>query len=87
MEGVPMARVGVIREAVQQGREALEAERRAHEQTRSDAVTVPRIEAATLTERTAHVDELQQVLRSLQEGKGRGGEAGSKPRRQGKPEG
>jgi chromosome segregation ATPase len=109
------------RETVQQGRAAVEAERQAHEQTRSDArraqavaderdkriaaletelrgerearapadqaLTAPRVEAATLAERAAHVDELRQVLRSLQGSKGREGEAARKPRRQTKPEG
>jgi chromosome segregation ATPase len=109
------------RETVQQGRVAVEAERQAHEQTRSDArraqavaderdkriaaletelrgerearaaadqaLTALRVEAATLAERAAHVDELRQVLRSLQGSKGREGEAARKPRRQTKPEG
>jgi predicted RNase H-like nuclease (RuvC/YqgF family) len=99
------------RETVREGREALEAERQAHEQTRSDgrkaqavaderdkriaaletelrgerearavsdqALTALRVEAATLAERAAHVEELRQVLRSLQEGKG--GRRASKP--------
>jgi hypothetical protein len=72
MESIPMARAGMTCEAVQQGREALEAKRWAYEQTRGDAVTALRIEAATLAERAAHVDELRQVLRNLQEGKGVG---------------
>jgi hypothetical protein len=110
------------RESAREGREALEAERQAHEQTKSDArraqavaderdkrigaletelrgerearaaadqtLTALRVEAATLTERAAHVDELRQVLRSLQQQQGRGGETGGgKPRRQAKPEG
>jgi hypothetical protein len=76
-----MGRVGVTREAVQQGRGALEAKRRAHEQTRNHAVTALHIEAATLAERAAHVDELRQVLRSLRDSKSRAGETGRPSRK------
>jgi DNA repair exonuclease SbcCD ATPase subunit len=67
---------------------ALEAELRGEREARAaadQALTALRVEAATLAERAAHVEELRQVLRSLQGGKGRAGEAGSKPRRQSKP--
>jgi hypothetical protein len=46
-----------------------------------------RVEAASAAERAALMDEFRALVRSLQEGKGRAGEAGSKPRRQTKPEG
>jgi chromosome segregation ATPase len=96
--------MGAARESIRQGAEALEAERRAHEQTKSEArearaladerekritaqdqelqdlrrqVEVLRIEAATLAERAAHVDELRALLKTLQEQQGRG--AGHKP--------
>jgi DNA repair exonuclease SbcCD ATPase subunit len=50
-----------------------------------------RIEAATLTERAAHVEELRTLVKTLQGQPGRGGEAGPKkkttPRRGSKPEG
>jgi chromosome segregation ATPase len=96
--------MGAVRESIRQGAEALEAERRAHEQTKSEArearaladerekritaqdqelqdlrrqVEVLRIEAATLAERAAHVDELRALLKTLQEQQGRG--AGHKP--------
>jgi transketolase len=83
------------REDARQGREALEAERHAHEQTKSDArrahavadqaLTALRVEAATLTERAAHVDELRAVLKTLQEREGRG-EGTGRARRRSKPE-
>jgi prefoldin subunit 5 len=89
------------RERIRQGAEALDAERQAHERTRSEAredraiaeerlqanqrqerelqllrnqVEKLRIEAATLTERAAHVEELRALVKTLQGQPGRGGE-------------
>lgn len=106
------------KEGVRQGTEALEGERRAHEQTKSEArearalaeerekriagqetelqdlrrqIEGLRIEAATLTERAAHADELRDMVKSLQTGQGRGGGGAAKKtattRRRTKPEG
>jgi len=105
------------RERIRKGTEALEVERRAHDQTRSEArearaiaeehleankkqdrelqvlrnqVEKLRIEAATLTERAAHVDELRVLVKTLQGQQGGGGDAGIKkkatPKRRSKPE-
>jgi len=103
-----------VRETARQSAEALEAERRAHEQARADgreakaladerekriaaletelqkereAVTDLRVEAAALTERAAHMDELRALVRSLQEQKGGVEETGRKPRSRSKPQG
>lgn len=101
------------------GSAQLEGERRAHEQTKSEAcearalaekrekriavqdtelqdlrhqIEALRIEAATLTERAAHADELRGLVKSLQAGQGRGtaGSAGKKKptkRRRTQPQG
>jgi predicted ribosome quality control (RQC) complex YloA/Tae2 family protein len=105
------------RDTIRERDEALEAERRAHEQTASEArevralagerekritgqdrelaelrgrIEALRIEAATLTERASHVDELRAMFKTLQEQQGRG-EATAKPRaaakRRSRPEG
>jgi chromosome segregation ATPase len=96
------------RERIAKGAEVLQAERQAHERTKSevrDAQAIAgeraeriaaqerelaelrrqieslRIEAATLTERAAHVEELRVLVKSLQAQQGRGGESGKPAQR------
>jgi hypothetical protein len=61
---------------------ALGAELRGEREARAaadQALTALRVEAATLAERAAHVEKLRQVLRSLQESKGRAGRQQATP--------
>jgi hypothetical protein len=64
----------------------LSGEREAHAAT-GKALTALRIEAATLTERAAHAEELRTLLRTLQDRQGRAGETEAKPKRRTRSEG